>query len=264
MFDTSGWTGLDDSIFGNGTFNCAWAECQMPFATPEEWASHLHQVHVDPQMSFDCPLQSDTCPETLTSHPLDHLQAAHGFDFTYNNYICPAPACLENEIFCNPAMLHNHFDQAHAIPASGSLYCQWNDCNSTFTDQRELLCHLTSDHRLINPMNDQSVHESGIQPEAIDSPAEIPDDELSEAGSNSPCQWTTGSSRCAVVCENPKELQEHINEHHLKDLNKSTGYFCQWENCNRKKMRDKAGFSQRGKLVRHMQTHTICECLLYV
>lgn len=259
IFDTSAWTGLEDSTFGNGTFNCAWAECQLPFSNLEEWASHLHQVHVDPQMSFDCPLQSDTCPQTLTSHPLDHLEAAHGFDFTYNNYICPAPACLENEIFCNPAMLHNHFDQAHAIPARGSLYCHWNDCNSSFTDQRELLCHLTSDHRLIKPIKDQSGRESGPQPDSIDFPAEIPDEELSETESNSPCLWNMGSGRCTVVCENPKELQEHINERHLKDLNKSTGYFCQWENCNRKKMGDKAGFSQRGKLVRHMQTHTICE-----
>src|SRR3954469_20973859 len=93
------------------------------------------------------PLQSG-CQSNINSHPLDHLQAAHGFDVTYSSFSCPAPACApENQVFCNPAMLHNHFDQAHATPATGSLFCQWNDCNSTFTDQRELLYHLTEDHR---------------------------------------------------------------------------------------------------------------------
>jgi hypothetical protein len=261
MFDTAGWVGstFDDSTFGNGTFNCAWAECQLPFSTQEEWSYHLHQAHVDPQMTFDCPLQSDTCPSNLSSHPLDHLQTAHGFDFSYNNYSCPASACLEDEIFCNPAMLHNHFDQAHATPATGSLFCQWKACNSTFTDQRDLLHHLMEDHQLVYPTKAPSVGYGSNQPEPAQYPTAIPDEELSEDENGCSCQWHFDSGLCGVVCENPKALQDHITEQHLKSLNKSTGYYCQWANCNREKFGDKAGFSQRGKLIRHMQTHTICE-----
>lgn len=261
IFDAEGWVtpAFHDSNFNNGTFNCAWAECQLPFSTQEEWSSHLHQAHVDPQMTFDCPLQSDSCPSNINSHPLDHLQAAHGFDFTYNNYSCPAPTCVEDEIFCNPAMLHNHFDQAHATPATGSLFCQWNACNSTFTDQRELLYHLTEDHQLVTPAKEPTVECTASHAEKANYPTAIPDEELSEDGSNCACQWNVGSGLCGVICENPKELQDHITEQHLKSLNKKTGYYCQWDNCNRRKFGEKAGFSQRGKLVRHMQTHTICK-----
>jgi hypothetical protein len=156
-------------------------------------------------------------------------------------------------------MLHNHFDQAHATPSTGSLFCQWNACNSTFTDQRELLYHLTEDHQLIDPAKELSLGCGTSQSETAHYPTVIPDEELSEGETRSLCQWNTGPSVCGVICENPKELQNHITEQHLKTLNKNTGYYCQWENCNRKKFGDKAGFSQRGKLVRHMQTHTICK-----
>ena len=261
MFDTAGWVGstFDDANLGSGSFNCAWAECQRPFSTQEEWSYHLHQAHVDPQMTFDCPLQLGTCPSNLSSHPLDHLQVAHGFDFSYNNYSCPAPACPEDETFCNPAMLHNHFDQAHANPASGLLFCQWNACNSTFTGQRDLLYHLTDEHHLVYPTQTPSVGHGPNHPETIQNSNAIPNEELSEVESGCSCQWNTASGICGVVCENPKELQDHITGKHLKSLNKSTGYYCRWNKCNRAKFGDKAGFSQRGKLIRHMQTHTICK-----
>ncbi|WP_214291467.1 hypothetical protein, partial [Escherichia coli] len=58
------------------------------------------------------------------------------------------------------------------------------------------------------------------QTETAQYPAAIPDEQLSEDENGCSCKWNVGSGLCGVVCENPKELQDHITEQHLKSLNK--------------------------------------------
>lgn len=78
------------------------------------------------------------------------------------------------------------------------------------------------------------------------------------------CRWlVTNNGACGSTFDSASKLQEHIIQGHLASLDKTTGYKCCWEGCRREAKRgnDNSGFSQRGKLERHMATHTNCKSL---
>lgn len=243
--------------------NCDWGDCGQTFQSQDDWFSHFHRDHIDPELSFNCPIPTENCPQTIGSNPLHHLATAHGFDFDNIDpagVSCPAPSCPPN-LYCDPATLHNHFDQAHATLAEGGLHCQWNTCGTKVQDSNQLLAHLGEQHK---------VHVPGQGEEDIDLLAPLP---IPQAVTRPPkpaseshlsCKWKTGPSTfCEAIMPTEDSLQEHVRTTHLNKLSKKTGYLCQWYNCGRAEiMGDKQGFSQRGKLERHMATHTGCEYLL--
>lgn len=236
-------------------FNCTWDACNAFIPDEQFWMQHLHQVHLDPQYTYGCPLQSSDCPP-IGANPLNHLQTQHGFDMNENTFSCPAPTCSPAQTYNDPAMLHNHFDQAHATPTQGLLHCRLSSCNGSFPDPNKLLSHIKS-HQL--PVPTPKV-ENVNQTDATNYPLAIPDNELLVAHT---CKWKLeGSSICGEICGTEKDLQDHVKAKHLAVLSKSTGYICQWEHCGRPaKMGAKQGFSQRGKLERHMASHTNCKSL---
>lgn len=269
MFDAVGaqWNqqNFDNSSMGNDSlmFNCAWTGCAQPFANQQEWTEHIHHAHVDPQMTFYCPMPTETCPPNISHHPIHHLEADHGFNFLIDNqYSCPAPDCSSDQTFLNPKMLHNHFDQAHSFPASGSLFCKWNSCDTSFTNPHELFSHLNEHHQLSNLLT-TDVHGEPLDAETK-YPSVIPDAELSEDDTRNRCMWKTGHGGiCGKVCDTESDLQTHVKEAHLKSLNNRVGYNCQWQGCSRPaKLGNKSGFTARGKLERHMASHTGCRLFL--
>jgi hypothetical protein len=251
---------FNDSNASNASpmYNCYWDGCSQLLPDEQNWIQHLHHDHVDPQMNFGCPLQSDGCPQTLGTNPLDHLQTMHGFNMNKSSYTCPAPTCTPAETYNDPIMFHNHFDQAHASPTQGLLQCRLHSCNSAFPDQHQLLSHITESHPLPLPAPKREDIDPATQTETAKYPPVIPDGELPGDVVALSCKWKLGQHViCGVVCETEKALQEHVKNAHLAGLSKNTGYICQWEGCSRPaKMKDKEGFSQRGKLERHMCSHT--------
>jgi hypothetical protein len=243
-------------------FNCPWDACNEFIPDEQSWTQHLHQAHLDPQYTYGCPLQSNDCPSTLGTNPLNHLQTQHGFDMNENNFSCPAPTCSPAETYNDPAIFHNHFDQAHAIPAQGFLHCRLHSCNGSFVDQNKLLSHINESHQLSIPPPKVEINVTN-QTEAANYPLAIPDNELLVAHV---CKWKhEGGGVCGETCATEKDLQDHVKIKHLAILSKSTGYICQWEHCGRPaKMGSKQGFSQRGKLERHMASHTNCKSLYFV
>lgn len=233
---------------------CAWTGCNQLIPNDEFWM-HLHQAHVDPQITFACPLQSNECLPSLGTDMLNHLQTQHGFDMN-ESFSCPAPTCSPAETYNDTAMFHNHFDQAHAIPAQGFLHCRLYSCNGSFLDPNQLLSHINESHQL--PVPPPKMAMDAIKSEASNYPLSIPDnEELVEHT----CKWKLGGGGiCGEICATEKDLQGHVKAKHLAALSKNTGYICQWEHCNRlAKMGAKQGFSQRGKLERHMASHTNCK-----
>lgn len=90
------------------------------------------------------------------------------------------------------------------------------------------------------------------------SKVEDPPEELLD----SRCLWVIGDQECGLTFENAGDLQSHIQECHTSTLKKSDGFVCQWSGCSRRKEKpDKAGFAQRSKLDRHIQSHTGCKCI---
>ncbi|PMD48526.1 hypothetical protein L207DRAFT_414991 [Hyaloscypha variabilis F] len=256
-------------------FQCTWDGCYMPFQSYEDWLPHLHKDHVDPQMVFGCPIQAESCPQTISTNPLDHLQIDHGFNFDMdtNSFSCPAPDCLPTETFCDPATLHNHFDHAHATPAQGGLRCRLEKTCDFFGDYSELFSHINEQHQLLPISRDDDIDLS-LPPEPDSATTVRPDYSPEEGIANAEiggtptsdktvhyCMWKTDDQVCGLICQSEVELQTHIKCNHLDSLDKRSGYRCLWEDCKRKEMPlEKQGFSQRGKLERHMATHTNFKC----
>jgi len=254
-------------------FQCTWDGCYMPFQTYEDWLPHLHKDHVDPQMVFGCPIQAESCPQTINTNPLDHLQIDHGFNFDIdtNSFSCPAPNCLPTETFCDPAMLHNHFDHVHATPAQGGLRCRLEKTCDFFGDYSDLFSHINEQHQLPPTSKDEDIDLSLPPPGSAttvrpDYSVEEGTKDAEIVGTSSGdetvhcCMWKTGNQVCGLICQSDVELQTHIKNIHLDSLDKRSGYRCLWEDCKRKEMPlEKQGFSQRGKLERHMATHTNCK-----
>jgi hypothetical protein len=251
-------------------FHCTWDGCSLPFMSYDEWLPHLHKDHVDPQMIFGCPIQAENCPQTIDTNPLDHLKMDHGFifDMNDNSFSCPAPDCLPTETFCDPAMLHNHFDYAHATPADGGLRCRLEKTCDFFGNYNQLFSHINEQHQLPPMTKDEEIDLSLPIATAVqlDRPTEGGISYPENGGSPSTdetvhcCMWKADNQICGLICQSEVELQTHIKRSHLDSLDKHSGYKCLWDDCKRKEMPlKKQGFSQRGKLERHMQTHTNCK-----
>jgi hypothetical protein len=247
-------------------FHCTWNGCGQTIMN-----SHLHAEHIDPQMTFNCPIQEDGCPPTINDNPLNHLQNDHGYNFDLGDgdIGCPDPTCVEGgEVFCNPAMLHHHFDNVHAIPNQGYLHCQLDTCDTFFQGFDELLSHFVEDHKVVVPppkdgdINLQLTAPVIRTPKNEGFPLIIKDGDVEVPDVPHTCKWKLEvGSICGRVCTSEDDLQTHLKNDHLSSLDKSSGYRCQWEGCIREKARgeEKSGFSQRGKLERHMATHTNCK-----
>ncbi|KAI1006836.1 hypothetical protein K3495_g1395 [Podosphaera aphanis] len=76
------------------------------------------------------------------------------------------------------------------------------------------------------------------------------------------CQWGNPQDIvCGIEFSSENDLHFHIKETHLECLDNKSGYYCRWIGCTREsRLGSKSGFSQRGKLERHMATHTNFKC----
>jgi hypothetical protein len=79
------------------------------------------------------------------------------------------------------------------------------------------------------------------------------------------CQWCDGNGApCGLSFNSKAELQSHIQTTHTAPLSKGIGFVCRWQGCSRLVLSaEKAGFAQRSKLDRHMQSHTGRELIFF-
>ncbi|RQM05099.1 hypothetical protein DH86_00003519, partial [Scytalidium sp. 3C] len=179
-----------------------------------------------------------------------------------------------NETFCNPDMLHNHFDDQHSKPVQGELHCEWDTCGAAVADPLQLIAHLNEQHKVHIPtVIEEEIHlsmpmlESGSnisnslsEPSTAEPQTQLPavlPDVTADDGNSLRCQWKMESGDiCGVVADSESALHTHVKTH-LAELSKQTGYICRWKGCTRDEKRGvEQGFTQRGKLERHMATHT--------
>jgi hypothetical protein len=269
---TDQWLSQSFGQFGNDSslFHCTWDGCGQMIMNSHDLLPHLHTQHIDPQMTFNCPIREDSCPPTISDNPLNHLQKDHGYNFDLGdgNIGCPDPTCVQTgEVFCNPAMLHHHFDNYHATPNHGSFQCLLDTCNTSFEGLDQLQSHFINDHQLpLVPPKDDDLNLQLTAPVSRLLKQGSPLHSADKKGTPVPevphrCKWKDHEIVCGKICASEDDLQTHLKSDHLSTLDKSSGYRCQWEGCVREKARgeERSGFSQRGKLERHMATHTNCE-----
>jgi hypothetical protein len=140
---------------------------------------------------------------------------------------CKAIANSEEE-------LQSHLN-AHHLPSA--YQCQWDTCDIVIPSEIDLEKHVQSQHLLPQLEKTSSA------------PADAKTCEWQEIDENGT------PNVCGVVFSSSTELQQHAKDVHIAALRKRTGYHCHWVGCNR---RDKP-FSQKGKVERHLQTHTGCK-----
>jgi hypothetical protein len=269
--DPPQWMNSELNVHDNSqfTFSCAWNGCDERFQNNNDWLDHCFNTHVASQMMVQCPIQQDSCPQNIAPNFLSHMRSDHGYDFTAQAQplMCPAPNCDPNEAIPNAGMLQNHFSRAHAMPTQGSLLCEVKQCNATFHDLNEFSTHLTHQHALTNepevalsPQSRKS-HKTPVSAAILPSPSSANEDD------GHTCQWSGHEGNvCGITYESSTELHTHIVKAHLATLDKKSGYKCCWKGCTRADKRgdEKCGFSQRGKLERHMATHTNCKFWLRI
>lgn len=76
------------------------------------------------------------------------------------------------------------------------------------------------------------------------------------------CQWVVAQDEhtiCGAEFTNTKEFHEHLCGFHIDKMASQTGFACLWDGCPRKQ--DKP-FVTRGKLRRHVSTHSVCKSWL--
>ncbi|KAG4442769.1 hypothetical protein IFR05_001786 [Cadophora sp. M221] len=243
---------------------CGWEGCNYVCMSHEEWVSHFHSAHIDTQMQFGCPIPADNCPPTMDTNPFDHLQTVHGYDFDFSSggFSCPATTCPPDQTYGSTRMFHDHLDHYHATPVQGSLQCRLQTCGTVFDDQNQFFSHMTDHLQGLSKTEEIDLLDSSTSaPSAM--PVSASKAEPSESV-NIPhlCMWKSRDGDCCnYEGTSASNLQDHVKDQHLSALGKSTGYICQWDGCRRdSNLGDKSGFSQRGKLERHMATHTGFKC----
>lgn len=167
--------------------------------------------------------------------------------------------------------------------------CHWDGCNAHLDTKSDLQLHLSTH---LDPSLDQCLWGAcGIEVEGIEElkshlrhehlvPASAPVTASASASASTStcvgegeeeevrrCEWqdardsggteegSGGSRVCGKEFGSAEELQKHAKEAHIAVLKKKTGYYCCWAGCGRRER----GFSQKGKVERHMQTHTGCK-----
>ncbi|KAL2067385.1 hypothetical protein VTL71DRAFT_1810 [Oculimacula yallundae] len=244
---------------------CGWDGCDFVCMSHEEWVAHFHSAHIDTQMQFGCPIPADNCPPTMDTNPFDHLQTVHGYDFDFSSgtFSCPATTCPPDQTYGSPRMFHDHLDHYHATPVQGSLQCRLQTCGTVFDDPNQFFSHMTDHLQGSFGKSDEIdlLAQSTSAPNALLEPTT-----KTESSDNVEiphmCMWKSpDGSCCNYEGTSASNLQDHVKDQHLSSLGKSTGYICQWDGCRRdSNLGDKSGFSQRGKLERHMATHTGFKC----
>ncbi|RPA95296.1 hypothetical protein L873DRAFT_1698526 [Choiromyces venosus 120613-1] len=221
--------------------SCLWNDgCDMRFMDNNSLANHINNSHIDYDAEPVC-LWSG-CRQEVQDHEvlLDHVKDFH-MPHVYQT-VCLWRGC--SAVFQNDADLQSHLRTHLEGPAE---HCLWGLCNTEAHGIDDLEEHLHNEHF--------------ITPHDIPEPDAEADPSSSEARL---CEWLEvnedGSFHvCGKTFSNAINLQQHAKDCHIAALRKKTGYFCFWEGCNR---RDKP-FSQKGKVERHIQTHTgykSCTC----
>lgn len=188
-------------------------------------------------------------------------------------------------------ILNNSLDANNIFGLSLALGdCHWDGCNAHLDTKSDLQLHLSTH---LDPSLDQCLWDAcGIEVEGIEElkshlrhehlvPASVPvtasalaststcvgegeeeemrrcewEDVCDSGGSGGTEEGSGGSRVCGKEFGSAEKLQKHAKEAHIAVLKKKTGYYCCWAGCGRKER----GFSQKGKVERHMQTHTGCK-----
>lgn len=236
--------------------SCHWngaAKCHESFHTNLALESHISNDHIGQQVDNIC-LWEDCGAESQDSLCLfKHIRDIHVATplppQDQHHAVCLWANC--NVVFRTEEELQQHME-SH-INTAGQ--CRWDTCQVWVPTEEDLGSHIQSEHLPSTSIT------FNVPPTPIStaSPADKHYD-ASEPDGIKKCMWLEKdesglSYACGRDFLSARALQTHAKEVHVAGLRKKTGYYCRWAGCNRGDRQ----FSQKGKVDRHLQTHTGCE-----
>jgi len=209
---------------------------------------HVQEQHIKPQTSLHC--QWNHCEEDIDpSALLTHVKRKHSP--AGNEHVCLWHGC--DAMFEDADDLDRHLRTKHV--SKNELHCEWEQCGAIAINPKDLSLHLQTDHLMdpgsISLENNTTLVDAG----ALKTPDVIVEHV---------CQWmleprdSLKDATCGMIFESAGHLQQHLKDAHLKAVSSKFDLSCRWRGCDRGS--DKP-FSQKGKLERHLVTHTGCKSL---
>ena len=236
-----------------GDIACQWDDdCDETFFDSLELEDHIQQAHIGSQTRcrWDSCGQESADPNSL----FDHFKYSHAAQGTLHTCLwdgCDAALGSDEE-------LQAHLDSVH-IP-SAARQCKWGTCEAVEPSGVDLEKHVRSRHLAVHAQ--KALDDAAAAALSVSSSAPSPSAGAPAQADVKRCEWQDdgGQGRggvrvCGVVFPTATDLQQHAKDVHINALRKRTGYHCHWAGCGR---RDKP-FSQKGKVERHLQTHTGCK-----
>ncbi|KAK5655001.1 hypothetical protein OQA88_6760 [Cercophora sp. LCS_1] len=266
--------GLDFSFNGQSNYD-VWNQVMNPVA------SHLMVAHKDPDSStcmrpclLDDPRNFPSCPMPLPNNNNNAGQFGNQYGSSnsfahYDHQVVKCGAELHD-----PQTYLEHFNQEHrqffAASAQNTLsngnhgmlqnYPMWSSMEPSSSSPDTAIGSPESGMTentpspltpMSNSMEMPDIKEDGVSE----------DHHLSLGSDNEAhihrCLWRDeGQTRiCGVICQTPEALFAHAATSHIKVAKKGDqGFRCGWDDCPRSEV-GAAGFPQRSKIERHMQTH---------
>ena len=161
-------TGADDPM------HCLWLmpdqQCGASVLTRESLGQHVFHEHLEPQVTFTCPI--DQCAEKLDAQQAPgHLLHEHNPD----SYVCLWRNCVQT--FPNAKELDRHMKIAHT-----SLDCHWAGCEVSTKGLSQLRNHVDTDHLHI-----PGVFHPPVSPYTFQTPIHHRDSPPLHISTHSPC-----------------------------------------------------------------------------
>ena len=211
---------------------------------------HVQEQHIKPQTSLHC--QWNHCEEDIDpSALLSHVKRKHSP--AGNEHVCLWQGC--DAMFEDADDLDRHLKTGHV--SKNELHCEWERCGATAIDPKDLSLHLQTDH-LMDPGSISLGNSTTSDNSRVIAKSDVVEEHV--------CQWMLESGddveqvACGMSCETAGHLQQHLKEAHLKAVTSRFDLSCRWKHCERGAGKP---FSQKGKLERHLVTHTGCKSLSF-
>ncbi|TGZ79704.1 hypothetical protein EX30DRAFT_396786 [Ascodesmis nigricans] len=222
---------------------CLWKECNESFSSEDDLRRHINNVHLQEnthQCLWEaCGVEAPTDGE-ISEHIQEHVHHEHA----------------------------HHHEHPHPVPETQTQMSYTSSIPkrlSISTQQSQPSPQKFPPTISIPPIpNTRPPTPSLSLPTPLSSPTKsTPSSDPSTPSGPKVCKWQDEINGTIHTCNqefpSAEALQVHAKLVHISELKKRTGYFCRWEGCSRKT----GAFSQKGKVERHLQTHTgykSCTC----
>ncbi|KAK9468606.1 hypothetical protein V1512DRAFT_257493 [Lipomyces arxii] len=226
-------------------FQCLWDACNVTVEKLDRLLSHVKQDHMAPAQETVAPTQ------------------------------CHWSQCSDQEL--DARVIDTHMLN-HMTSFAQPMQCEWDQCSFSALSSSSLVSHVVQDHvpvkQEVKYQHDHIHDHAHAHDHAHDHDHDHDHGHhhlhhghghghhehaqwhvrehghFHEEQTEHRCMWMNGGNQCGYIFTSTEDLSQHIIAEHVGSRKKV--YVCEWAGCERRR----EPFSQRQKLIRHLQIHT--------